>query len=170
MKPTVRLISIAILLLLAQLACASSALPGSRGQNRGKDGSSATQTGQAATLAATQTGAAEDILTAKNDPHFGLILANQAGMTLYTYQQDQPGTSNCTEPCATIWPPLTVPLGTDLKGGVHVSGQIGTLKRADGKQQVTYNQLPLYLYSGDTSPQDVRGEGMEGSWDVIAIR
>jgi predicted lipoprotein with Yx(FWY)xxD motif len=159
MKPTVRLISIAILLLLAQLACASSALPGSRGQNHGKDGSSATQTG-----------AAEDVLAAKNDPHFGLILANQAGMTLYTYQQDQPGTSNCTEPCATIWPPLTVPLGTDLKGGAHVSGQIGTLKRADGKQQVTYNQLPLYLYSGDTSPQDVRGEGMEGSWDVIAIR
>jgi predicted lipoprotein with Yx(FWY)xxD motif len=170
MKITVRYLGILVLLFLAQLACESSALPALGGQKNGKDGSSATQTSQAATLSATQTGAAQDVLTAKNDPHLGPILADQAGMTLYTYQQDQPGTSNCSDTCVTTWPPLTVPFGTELKGGPRVKGEIGTLQRADGKLQVTYNQLPVYRYSGDTSPQDARGEGMDGSWDVIAIR
>jgi hypothetical protein len=36
--------------------------------------------------------------------------------------------------------------------------KLGTITRSDGKQQVTYNGHPLYLYVGDKRPGDVTGQ------------
>ena len=36
----------------------------------------------------------------------GMVLASPKGMTLYTYDKDQPGMSNCTGQCAGHWPPI----------------------------------------------------------------
>ena len=37
---------------------------------------------------------------------------------------------------------------------------LGTVERTDGTQQTTYNELPLYYFSGDQSAGDVNGQGL----------
>ena len=37
----------------------------------------------------------------------GPIMADAKGMTLYTYDADEPGKSNCVDQCAVNWPPAT---------------------------------------------------------------
>ena len=44
---------------------------------------------------------------------------------------------------------------------------LGTLKRSDGKVQVTYGGKPLYLYSGDKKAGDVKGQGAGGIWHAL---
>jgi predicted lipoprotein with Yx(FWY)xxD motif len=39
---------------------------------------------------------------------------------------------------------------------------LGTLTRADGTVQVTYNGLPLYGWKSDAKPGDTTGEGVGG--------
>jgi hypothetical protein len=46
--------------------------------------------------------------------------------------------------------------------GAGVTGQLGTLTRADGTTQVTYGGLPLYYWQGDTKVGDVTGDGVNG--------
>lgn len=93
-------------------------------------------------------------------PH--LVAAN--GMTLYEYNKDTADVSNCTGGCATAWPPYTVSAeqAASLGGGVNVTGKIGTMTRADGTLQVTYDNLPLYFFSGDTKAGDTNGQGVNG--------
>src|SRR6185437_12433588 len=43
-----------------------------------------------------------------NDPKLGSIVTDPKGMTLYTYDKDTQGQSNCTGQCAVNWPPFTV--------------------------------------------------------------
>lgn len=43
------------------------------------------------------------------DTSLGRVLADAHGMTLYTYDPDAPGTSNCYDGCATNWPLLLAP-------------------------------------------------------------
>jgi predicted lipoprotein with Yx(FWY)xxD motif len=101
------------------------------------------------------------------DPRLGPILVDAAGRTLYLYTKDTPGTSTCTGPCATLWPPLTVPAGSEPQAGPGVSGTLGVIARPDGTRQVTINGQPLYRYSGDQGPGDVRGQGVGNVWFVV---
>jgi predicted lipoprotein with Yx(FWY)xxD motif len=88
-----------------------------------------------------------------------VLVAASNRMTLYMFNSDVAGSgaSNCNGGCATTWPPLTVPPGTTPGGGPGVGGRVGTIRRSTGALQVTYNGLPLYLYSGDHAPGDTNG-------------
>jgi predicted lipoprotein with Yx(FWY)xxD motif len=59
-----------------------------------------------------------------------------------------------------VWPPL---LSTGRPGAMRGSGLnsklLGTIRRTDGKTEVTYNGWPLYLYQPDRKPGDINGEG-----------
>ena len=92
----------------------------------------------------------------------GPVLVGPTGLALYTHAGDTATTSSCTGSCATAWPPLTVAAGAAATGGTGESGTFGTLIRADGTTQVTYNELPLYGWQGDSRPGDVTGQGVEG--------
>ncbi len=155
-----RLIGIVLLLVLAQIACATATQSPAGGASQTK---SVTPTTAAS-------GVAPTTLTVKDDPHLGPILADQKGWTLYTYQQDQPGVSNCDATCAQSWPPLTLSGDTPPTAASQLPGKVGLIRRADGGVQVTYNQLPLYRYAGDLTAQDTRGQGIDGAWDVVAAR
>ena len=74
----------------------------------------------------------------------GPVLIGPNGPTLYTHSGDTATSSSCTGGCATAWPPLSVAAGAKATGGTGVTGTLGTLTRADGNSQVTYNGLPLY--------------------------
>jgi len=90
----------------------------------------------------------------------GTYLTGPNGLALYTHAGDTATSSTCTGGCASAWPPLTT-TGQPAAGS-GVTGQLGTLTRADGTTQVTYGGLPLYYWQGDTKAGDVTGNGVNG--------
>ena len=100
----------------------------------------------------------------------GKILVNSQGRTLYLFGKDSGTTSACTGACAGNWPPLRANGKPTLGTGADAS-LVGTIQRSDGKQQVTYNGHPLYLFKGDKKPGDTNGEGLTafgGTWYVLS--
>ncbi|MFZ2530176.1 MAG: hypothetical protein WAX14_21405 [Rhodococcus sp. (in: high G+C Gram-positive bacteria)] len=97
----------------------------------------------------------------------GDIVVDGRGMTVYIYDLDTPGsgTSACTGPCLTEWPPVTADTSSPQVAGV--GGQIGTIPGPDGTQQLTVNGWPLYFYVDDTTPGEVDGQGEGGVWWVL---
>ena len=100
------------------------------------------------------------IVSAASSPGFGMVLTGPNGLTLYTHAGDSATSSTCTGACLTAWPPLAA--NGQPMAGAGVTGQLGTLTRADGTTQVTYAGLPLYYWEGDKKPGDVTGNGVEG--------
>jgi predicted lipoprotein with Yx(FWY)xxD motif len=95
------------------------------------------------------------------------FLTNVKGRTLYTLSNER-GKFVCTGACLQSWPPLTIPAGTKPLGPV----KLGTVKRPDGRMQVTRKGLPLYTYAGDTKKGDTNGEGLKtggGTWHVSRV-
>ena len=100
-------------------------------------------------------GAIKSMDTAK-----GEILTDAKGMTLYTFDKDAKGMSNCYDDCATKWPPLMAAAGAAADGDyTHVA-------RKDGSMQWAYDGRPLYLWQKDKKPGDVTGDGVGGVWHV----
>jgi predicted lipoprotein with Yx(FWY)xxD motif len=95
------------------------------------------------------------------------ILTTFDGYTVYTFDNDEAGVSNCDATCAGTWPPL--PVAGEATGGEGVTGTVSTITRDDGSTQVTYDDQPLYMYSGDASPGDTNGDGLLGVWHVVTI-
>lgn len=100
----------------------------------------------------------------------GKYLTGDDGKTLYTFKKDTAGNgkSACSGQCATNWPPFTLDDGDKAVGGAGASGTIATIKRDDGKDQVTYNGAPLYYFAGDSAAGDTSGQGVGGIWFVAA--
>ncbi|WP_456846845.1 COG4315 family predicted lipoprotein, partial [Cellulomonas sp. P5_C6] len=49
-----------------------------------------------------------------------------------------------------------------------VTGEVGTITGTDGKMQVTIDGRPIYTFAQDTAPGDVKGQGLNSVWYVIA--
>jgi predicted lipoprotein with Yx(FWY)xxD motif len=101
------------------------------------------------------------------DSTLGSFLVDSAGMTLYLYTKDTPGTSNCFGACATKWPPLLTD-GAPVAGDGVTASLLGTTTRPDGLVQVTYNGWPLYHFAKDMAAGDTTGEGVGSVWFVIS--
>jgi predicted lipoprotein with Yx(FWY)xxD motif len=97
------------------------------------------------------------VSTAKTS--LGQVLVNSRGHTLYLFGKDRSGKSSCSGQCATFWPPL-IASGKPAVGGGAKASLIGTVKRADGRRQVTYNHHPLYTFVKDKSKGQTNGEGV----------
>lgn len=89
------------------------------------------------------------------------ILTTKKGMTLYTFDKDSAGVSNCYGGCAEKWPPYLVADGAKIKGAW------GVIERKDGARQWTYNDKPLYTWIGDTKAGDKTGDGVKGVWHIV---
>ena len=106
-------------------------------------------------------------LRVAKDAALGQFLADEKGMTLYLFTQDDKNTSNCYDACAQSWPPLLSagqPKGLD---GVNAS-LLGATQRKDGAMQVTYNGYPLYYFAKDEKAGDTKGQGVKDVWYVIS--
>jgi len=103
-----------------------------------------------------------------HDPEMGAILVGPEGMTLYMFKNDEPGTTNCYDQCATNWPPLTVESADALVKGVNMPGELSTVERTDGALQVAYNGWPLYYWKDDAARGDTTGEGVGDKWYTVA--
>ncbi|HEY0812700.1 MAG TPA: hypothetical protein VGE11_05415 [Pseudonocardia sp.] len=110
--------------------------------------------------------AASDISTSITS--LGTVLTS-GGFTLYRYSKDapKPSKSNCVGKCATTWPPVVEdrPIGTN----VIDPAMMGTIRRADGTEQLTINGWPIYRYAKDGVPGAVTGQGVDGAWSAISF-
>jgi predicted lipoprotein with Yx(FWY)xxD motif len=100
---------------------------------------------------------------------FGRILFDGRGFVLYAFTKDPRGKSACSGKCAAAWPPYLVK--SKPATGAGVSGKLlGTMRRADGKLQVTYAGRPLYYYVGDQRPGQILCQNVNefgGLWLVV---
>ncbi len=94
----------------------------------------------------------------------GAFLTGSAGMTLYTWSNDEPGITNCYDQCAENWPPLILEEGQAFTSGAGAPGMLGVTEREDGSMQATYNDWPLYFWVNDTQPGDATGHLVGGTW------
>jgi predicted lipoprotein with Yx(FWY)xxD motif len=100
----------------------------------------------------------------------GTVLVDGRRRTLYLFEKDKGTASSCYGACASIWPPLTGS-AKGLAGSGLDAAKLGSIKRADGKNEVTYAGHPLYTYAGDAKPGDVQGQGLDqfgAEWYVLA--
>jgi predicted lipoprotein with Yx(FWY)xxD motif len=96
------------------------------------------------------------VVITKTDSKLGKYLADPSGNTLYTYNADKTGVSNCTGGCLTDWP-----VYQDKGSTTGLPSGISTIKRTDnGQTQYTYNGMPLYYFTGDSQGK-VTGDGVE---------
>jgi predicted lipoprotein with Yx(FWY)xxD motif len=93
------------------------------------------------------------------------VLTNTKGMTLYSLSVEKNGKFICTGSCTKTWPPLLVAAGTKPKGPVT----LGTIKRPEGKIQVTFKGSPVYTFDGDSKKGEANGEGIKdvGTWHAV---
>ena len=100
----------------------------------------------------------------------GRILVDSRGRTLYVLSADSARKSTCFGACARNWPPLRASRKPTVGTGLKAS-KVGTIRRRDGKPQVTYNRHPLYRFVGDTKPGQTNGQGIVafgGRWSVVS--
>lgn len=89
------------------------------------------------------------------------VMASKEGKTLYTFDKDAAGKSNCNGGCAAAWPPFMV-ANPALAGG-----EFSIVKRDDGASQWAFKGKPLYFFAGDAKAGDVNGDKQGGVWHVI---
>jgi hypothetical protein len=56
---------------------------------------------------------------------------------------------------------------TSAVAGSGVTGKLGFVIRPGGGIQVTYDGLPLYTYSSDSTPGQANGQGIQGVWFAV---
>jgi predicted lipoprotein with Yx(FWY)xxD motif len=90
----------------------------------------------------------------------GDIFTTDAGMTLYTFNNDTPGQSNCNGPCAVNWPPLAA------ADDAVDQGRFSVVTRNDSSRQWALDGWPLYTWINDNVPGDTTGEAVNQLWYV----
>jgi predicted lipoprotein with Yx(FWY)xxD motif len=95
------------------------------------------------------------------------VLTTTKGRTLYSLSVETQGKFICTGACLASWKPLAVPAGVTPKGPVR----LGTIKRPDGRTQVTFKGRPLYSFNGDIKLGEANGEGLRdvGTWHAAKV-
>ena len=120
-----------------------------------------------AAVAATRSTVA--VKTAKNTTLNTSIVVNQSGRTLYHLIPEKGKKFVCTGQCATIWLPLLVAKGTKPVAGPGITkSKLGTIKRPDGRIQVTYGGMTLYRYAADRKAGQTNGEGIQDVWYAVS--
>jgi len=126
----------------------------------------------ASLIAAGTAGAAptSSMISTAKSAKYGTILV--AGNTVYTLKASK---VSCGANCLKTWPEVLLPAGvTAATAGTGVNAaKLGTVAGQGGALQVTYGGKPLYWFSKDTRPGQVKGivKDKWGAWsDVVTAK
>jgi predicted lipoprotein with Yx(FWY)xxD motif len=108
-------------------------------------------------------------LTGKSLPRMGQAVVDQGGWILYRFEKDtaKPPVTNCVGKCEKVWPPAYTENGKPELAGIDES-KVGVVAREDGTKQLTIDGWPVYRYIGDRKPGQWKGQGVGGTWFVVA--
>ncbi|WP_375452571.1 hypothetical protein [uncultured Devosia sp.] len=88
------------------------------------------------------------------------VLTDANGMTLYVFDKDAAGKSNCNGECAVKWPPLMA------AADAADNGEFTVVTRDDGTRMWAHEGLPLYYWYEDTKAGDTGGDGVGDVWHL----
>jgi predicted lipoprotein with Yx(FWY)xxD motif len=92
------------------------------------------------------------------------VLTDAKGMTLYTFDKDAAGVTNCYDKCATNWPPVWAPADTAVSGDWSLVDRTDATGDKAGMKMVAYKGKPLYLFIKDAKAGDMTGDGVGDVW------
>ena len=99
---------------------------------------------------------------------FGRMLFGPNRQAIYIFERDRRNRTNCYGECAQAWPPVYTRAKPVAGAGVRTS-LLGSIRRRNGRRQVTYDGKPLYYYAhegpGQVLCHNVNLNG--GLWWVI---
>ena len=103
------------------------------------------------------------------DDQFGPILATPKKQALYYWNVEKRagGKIRCTGACARAWPPLYAKAVVP-KRIAGIRGTFGTIRRPNGRRQITFNGLPIYTYAHE-GPTQVLCNDVDG-WFVVRVK
>ena len=103
---------------------------------------------------------------------FGRVLFDANGQVVYVFENDGKNRSACTSAdCVKAWPPVLTREQPSAGRGIDAAF-LGTIRRADGMLQVTYNGRPLYFYEHE-APGEIKCHNVDlhgGLWWVVNPR
>jgi predicted lipoprotein with Yx(FWY)xxD motif len=104
------------------------------------------------------------------DDQFGAILATRGKKALYYWNVEKRagGKIRCKGACAKAWPPLIVKTRRVNARIAGIRGRFATIRRPDGRYQVTFKGLPVYSYAHE-APEQVLCDNVDG-WFVVRLR
>ncbi|HEY2180077.1 MAG TPA: hypothetical protein VGH09_00210 [Solirubrobacteraceae bacterium] len=129
--------------------------------------SSSSASASAPATSATSASATALVKSVSNPTLHATVLTNAAGMTLYALSGESAGKFICTgSACEGVWHPLIASGAGTSSGNV---GSLGTVKRPDGSEQVTYKGMPLYTFAQDRTAGEANGQGIKdvGTWHAV---
>lgn len=89
------------------------------------------------------------------------VLVGANDMTLYTFDKDAAGVTNCYDKCAENWPPAIA------DAGAKAEGDFTLVDRTDGSKMWAYKGKPLYTFKNDAKAGDTNGDGfLNGAWHI----
>ncbi|HEX8931746.1 MAG TPA: hypothetical protein VF810_01165 [Patescibacteria group bacterium] len=119
---------------------------------------------QNVTPTSAQTGVTSgNIYLVKTDAKKGTYLTDFQGMTLYTFDKDTIGVSNCYNGCAKAWPPYS----SGATAQSQFPANITVITRTDGSKQFAWKGMPLYYYAIDAKAGDINGDGVNNVWHIV---
>ena len=98
----------------------------------------------------------------------GPVITNSAGFTVFQFTLDPKKMDKCVTimGCSAVWPALEV-TGTPTVGAGLSAKLVGEIMLPGGAMQVTYAGHPLYLYVGNSHPEETSYSGANefgGTW------
>jgi predicted lipoprotein with Yx(FWY)xxD motif len=102
------------------------------------------------------------------DSQFGPVLFDAGNRALYLFTRDPKRKTRCYGACAEAWPPFYAKGRPRAGRGVDAS-LLGTIKRRDGRRQVTYKGQALYFYVDDPKGEVLCNDVIEfgGTWYAV---
>jgi predicted lipoprotein with Yx(FWY)xxD motif len=99
-------------------------------------------------------------------PATGLVITDHRGFAVYGLAGETVDAGPvCAGDCLDIWIPLR-PRDAAVSARLDLS-LYGVLERPDGIEQVTYANVPLYLWTGDREVGITGGAGVAGTWFAL---
>jgi predicted lipoprotein with Yx(FWY)xxD motif len=102
--------------------------------------------------------------------NYGPTLVDRRGVALSLFPREPAGNSRCEGACAAAWPPYLITTRHVAAEAGARTDLVGTIRRRDGRLQVTYRGHPLYYYVGDHRPHQVLCQAVTefgGTWYVV---
>ena len=102
---------------------------------------------------------------------FGPVLFDGRDRALYLFTRDPRNRTRCYGACASAWPPFYARARPRAGRGVDPS-LLGTIRRRDGRRQVTYKGQALYFYIDDPRGQVLCNDIVEfgGTWYALTAK
>jgi predicted lipoprotein with Yx(FWY)xxD motif len=105
-------------------------------------------------------------LATKDVGGLGKVVVDGNERTVYVFDKDSSGKSNCEDDCLAKWPAVAAGEGTPKLDGIDAS-LVTTVTRSDGSKQLAIGGLPIYLFAQDSKAGEAKGQAVGGVWWVV---